>query len=282
MNQFLIDLQQNMEVSMHAISKESEHDLELANRNKDCLNKTMELLNDFVRKYEFQSIEDEIRFFKEQRPLFYAEYIFWNEVFFLESNFPVGKKWQIRFLKKELKRINNFFERHKELYKYYKQQLKLHDGQLFVRYPDEKLLSVEENPELDSKISTAYSSLFAKFIAFEKLAAKIQNSIVNLKNGEGEKRGQEQTHRLRWTGTKAQLIELVYALASSGVINHGKIHVKQLFLILSEFLHTEVTHYYPYFQRMRIKKKDRAQFMSYLSECLLRRMDESDENPRFS
>ncbi len=281
MNQFLIELQKNMEESMHVISTESEHDLELANRSKDCLNKTMELLNDFVRQYEFRTTEDEIRFFKEQRPSFYAEFIFWNEVLFLESNLPVGTKWQIDFLKKAIQRINDYFERYKELYKYYKQQLTLHDQQLFVRYPEEKLINIEENPELDSRISTAYSSLFGKFMAFDRLAGKIQNTIANLKSPK-YKSNPEHSERLKWTGSKAQLIELIYALASSGVINNGKPNVKQLFLIISEFFHIEITHYYPYFQRMRIKKKDRAQFMTYLTDCLIKRMDESDEFPRFS
>ena len=118
-------------------------------------------------------------------------------------------------------------------------------------------------------------------MAFDRLAGKIQNTIANLKSPK-YKSNPEHSERLKWTGSKAQLIELIYALASSGVINNGKPNVKQLFLIISEFFHIEITHYYPYFQRMRIKKKDRAQFMTYLTDCLIKRMDESDEFPRFS
>lgn len=281
MNQFLIDLQNNMEVAMHAIAAESENELEMAKRNRECLNGIMKILNDFVRDYEFESEQEEIRFFKEQRPLFYSEFIYWNELVFFESNFQVGRKWQIGFLKKGLKRINDYLERNKDLHKYYKQQETINDALLFVRYPDKVLMSTEENPELDSRVSTAYSSVFSKFAAFERLAIKIQAKISSLKH-KSRRQDAESGQRLRWTGTKAQLIELIYALASSGVINNGKMNVKQLFQTLTDFLDTEVTHYYPYFQRMRIKKKDRAQFMTYLTECLIRRMDESDEFPRFS
>ncbi|WP_142685753.1 RteC domain-containing protein [Chitinophaga polysaccharea] len=281
MNQFLIDLQNNMEVAMQAIAAESEHDLDMAKRNRAYLNSTMKMLNDFVRDYEFETEQDEIRFFKEQRPLFYSEFIYWNELVFFESNLQVGKKWHIDFLKKNLKRLNDYIDRNKDLHKYYKQQQTIHDQLLFVRYPDQLLLTTEENPELDSRVSTAYSSVFSKFIAFERLASKIQMSITKLKANDGiadKNPGQ----RLQWTGTKAQLIELIYALASSGMINNGKITVKQLFQMLTDFFGIEITHFYPYFQRMRIKKKDRAQFLSYLMECLIRRMDESDEFPRFS
>ena len=281
MNQFLIDLQNNMEVAMHAIAAESEHDLEMAIRNRECLNYTIETLNNFVRDYEFESQQDEIRFFKEQRPLFFSEFIYWNELAFFEANIPVGKKWQIEFLKKGLLRINDYIERNRELYKYYKQQETILDAMLFVRYPDKKLVGIEENPELDSKVSTAYSSVFSKFMAYERLAVKVQHLIARLKS-KGAEIIAHPGQRLQWTGTKAQLIELVYALSSCGVINNGKKTLKELFQHFSEFFGIEVTHYYPYMQRIQIRKKDRTQFLNLMSSSLIRRMDENDEFPRFS
>jgi RteC protein. len=44
----------------------------------------------------------------------------------------------------------------------------------------------------------------------------------------------------------------------------------------------KVANYYGYFQGMRIRKKDRTPFLNGLIEHTIRRMDESDEFPRFS
>lgn len=91
-----------------------------------------------------------------------------------------------------------------------------------------------------------------------------------------------QTAGLKWTDASAALIELAYALQSSGSINHGNVDVKTIITILEELFQTDTGNYYSvYNQNIRIRKKNRTIYLNKIRVALENRMNESDENPRF-
>ena len=83
------------------------------------------------------------------------------------------------------------------------------------------------------------------------------------------------------TGSKVALIELLYALQRIGSCNYGKLDLKQLANHFENTFNVELGNSCRVFQEMRIRKTNRTTFLDQLKDRLIRRMDESEENPKF-
>jgi len=79
------------------------------------------------------------------------------------------------------------------------------------------------------------------------------------------------------TDTKSGLIELLYALYATGVINHGKATVKDIAILLEQALNVNLSNYYRAIQNMRIRKINRTKFLDLLKSNLEKYMDGVDE-----
>lgn len=90
----------------------------------------------------------------------------------------------------------------------------------------------------------------------------------------------DRTHKLHWTGSKASLIELVYALQCGGVFNNGNADLKQIATYFEQAFDVELGNYYRVFQDFRIRKNSRTQFIDELKKVLEKRMDDTDEHPK--
>ena len=78
---------------------------------------------------------------------------------------------------------------------------------------------------------------------------------------------------IRFTGKKNALIELGYALVSSGDINHGNIEIKEFMEYLSSIFNIDLGGYYDAYIAMK-ERKDQTAYLKKLEECLAKRMDE--------
>lgn len=74
---------------------------------------------------------------------------------------------------------------------------------------------------------------------------------------------------------KNTLIELGYALVSSGDINHGNIEIKEFMEYLSFVFNIDLGDYYDAYIAMK-ERKNRTSYLSKLIENLTKRMNEDD------
>jgi hypothetical protein len=91
---------------------------------------------------------------------------------------------------------------------------------------------------------------------------------------------EEKKQPLKWTGSIAEWVELIYALYLVKRINNGKISLKNLFRQMGEIFDFEVKESASYF--MNIKKRTdekRTKFTDLMCDALLERMTESDRKP---
>jgi hypothetical protein len=137
--------------------------------------------------------------------------------------------------------------------------------------------------ETDLDFTTFYDHKISKIIAFDFLSEFIKESINKLEQkNELRKINIRDKGDLIWTGSKVSLVELLYALQSTGSFNNGSIGIKDLANELQSLFNVEIGNYYRAFQEIRIRKSSRTSFMDQLKDRLIKRMDESDENPKFS
>ena len=203
----------------------------------------------------------------------------------MEVRRPIGeKKLQSRFFKKELKRINRFFEKNREFYMYYKSGAVHLDKTYFLRNSEDSYFLgdcflLNRDPQFSSSQDFKLATVLANESLRIFLTLAMKEGRPKLGRGV-EGGGGRVVPELNWSDSKTDLIELIYALQSRGSINHAVIEVKQLAEKFENIFNIDLGNYYKTFQEIRIRKKGRTIFLDQLKEKLIQRMDESDENGR--
>lgn len=194
----------------------------------------IEELNDWLKQYDFESENEEIEFFKEIKPCIFSRLIFQKEILRLATNIPSEKKLSLRFYEDELKRLAKNLNIDPKFYNYFRSDSNENDHLYFTRKTKKSILETENaHIGFDTKISTCYDNKIATILAHDLLILYIENRIrkikskIKLKNKASHKAIKAQSN-LQWTGTKTELIELIYALYFAKVLNHGNISIKEI------------------------------------------------------
>ena len=95
------------------------------------------VLNDLrikVQTYVFPNKEDEILFFKTQKPEILARLLFFYKIYRIETQCPNGSNEVIRnYINRELDNLTYFFNRNLDFYQYYRSRSTMYDEYYFVR-----------------------------------------------------------------------------------------------------------------------------------------------------
>ena len=241
------------------------------------------VLNDLKAKlqtYSFPAKEDEITFFKTQKPEILGRLLFFYKIYRIETQCPNGSNDVIRnYISKELDNLTYFFNRNLDFYQYYRSHSTLYDEYYFVRgKSDLRLCTDSAQFDKDPNFSTGYDYKVAKIIANEMLRIYLNKRLVKLEtNTQVEDNLQKcLKYPFRFTGKKVFLIELGYSLVSSGDINNGNVEIKEMMNFLGTVFQVELGDYYAAYIAMKERKKDRTAYLSRLQESLVKRMDEDD------
>ena len=241
------------------------------------------VLNDLKAKlqtYSFPAKEDEITFFKTQKPEILGRLLFFYKIYRIETQCPNGSNDVIRnYISKELDNLTYFFNRNLDFYQYYRSHSTLYDEYYFVRgKSDLRLFTDSAQFDKDPNFSTGYDYKVAKIIANEMLRIYLNKRLVKLEtNTQVEDNLQKcLKYPFRFTGKKVFLIELGYSLVSSGDINNGNVEIKEMMNFLGTVFQVELGNYYAAYIAMKERKKDRTAYLSRLQDSLVKRMDEDD------
>ena len=88
---FVDDLYDKMTESVNQELVEQENVLQQAEHACHVVGEYMLELKQLILAHVFQDNDEEIYFFKEEKPRFLNEFIYYSELFYIESNMPVGK-----------------------------------------------------------------------------------------------------------------------------------------------------------------------------------------------
>ena len=238
-------------------------------------------LDNFIENYSFEDREEEIKFFKHIKPNLLKEQIYYSELYFMESLKPNKDKKSIeQYFNDHLKYNNQYFERNRNLYNYQRTGQTSKDHLLFVEKKEPDLLTTGGTIEKDIYIAQGHSSILARLQALELLNTYIQNEIHKLKHNVPVS---NTAGALAWTAPKVALIELLYALVAIGAFNNGNADLKTIVNVFQDTFAINLGNYYSVIQQnIRIRKKNRTVFLDNLKDQAEKRMDDTDENPRFS
>lgn len=279
MTNFVFLLKQEVALQLQALDKE-ENLLCKAQQAILLLEGSFDRLKEFIISYAFKDDAEEIYFFKEVKPKFFCDLIYYQKVYNLEMNRPKGgENEQSKYLNDQLLYIKEFFDKNKEFYRYYRAEDSYMDKYFFLRGKPEVLLNQDSFYfERDPTFSTGYDFKVAKILAIDKLETLIIKEVNSLgKDNNNYEMPIKSPSRLIWTGSKIDLIELIYGQYCSKSINYGNISLKQLvsqheIIFNIELMTTFSRAYY----NMRIRQ-NQTSFIDRMRDSLRRRMDDDKE-----
>ena len=240
------------------------------------------VLNDLrtkIQSYVFSTKEDEILFFKTQKPEILGRLLFFYKIYRIETQCPNGSNDVIRsYINRELDNLTYFFNRNLDFYQYYRSHSTIYDEYYFIRgKADLRFCTDSAQFDKDPNFSTGYDYKVAKIISNEMLRIYLNKRIVKLETDNQIEDNLQKClkYPFRFTGKKVFLIELGYSLASSGDFNNGNVEIKEMMNFLSTVCQIDLGDYYAAYIAMK-ERKNRTAYLHHLIDCLTKRMGEDD------
>lgn len=248
--------------------------LELSNLSILSCKNVLNIMSKYISNTCFIDVQDEIYFFKyiKVEPMCYLIYNI--EVRSSELRLPkIGKEEQLKFLNFQIKKVNTFFDRHTEFQLYMEQGYTHFDEHYFTRKHLGKTHTVKSYPYYkDPLFNTSHDEIWARIKGLEHYVNYLKKKRGQLEKGGNNKKNSE----LKWTGTYAAFVEMIYGCQAMGYFNDGNIDIKKVIGALGDFLNVNRGNSSRTYYEIKARKGSRTKFFDETGQKLLRKMDDED------
>lgn len=277
-----------MEASYTSLFTEFEKECDIINKTTTdslvlCIKMVREIekklkeIHKWLKKHQFENAQEEIYFFKELKPKLVSKLIYFKTLYKLETSLPPAKRDKRKHYERELRKIKQFAANNKEFYEYFRSRSFHKDEDYFVRRSYKDIIRDDcWLINYNSKLCTSHDYMVATLIANDQLTNFLEIKLEELKsksvliNNTG-------TSNLNWTASKVDLIELIYALHSSGVINAGTCEVREIAAQFGKMFNIDIEeNIYRAFVDIKSRKTVQTKFLNTISENLIRKMKEDE------
>lgn len=271
------DLQLFLEEQLRDIRNEEPQFLPYAKRAMAICQQSVIRLQETVARQPFRTSAEEVIYYKQVKPFFVGRVVFYSTAFDIELARPSGgKKETKRYLRSRLKQVRKIFSQNWFIYQYLRSGETYLDDRLFVP------------PGGDSPV-TVYSldipSEFAFPLGFDRVVSRIRAAELLETHLEAQIEellrpglaGTQSAPHVTWTDSKTGLIELAYALQSAGVLNNGKIDLKEIIDFLSAAFNIQLGNYPRTFQEILARKTGYTTLIDKLRDKLLLRIQRIED-----
>lgn len=275
MNQFFLPFFSELEFEYQLLNTKPIPLIQKSIEVETFLKNKYKILEKWIEKKEFEDINDEIHFFKDLKPSLVSKIIFHKTIVSIEANLPPARKDKKVFLDKELNKTFKLSKKYHLFYQYYKSNATYNDFDYFVRSQEE--LYIQDDSILlnfNRKTATSYDYIFAAFIANDLIANYIEKKIEELENNSSVINQQIKVP-IYWTGSKIEIIELIYALHHAKMINSGNIEIKDLVLFFNQTFNMNLDDsIYRTYHDIKNRKIDKTKFLNKLTKNLIKFLEE--------
>ena len=252
---------ENMFLAFHkrlnAIRLEEENILKREKRSIQLCIVTLTELKAKTLKAGFACKEDEIEFFKNIKPRFESQLKYHAALFEIEKSRPPGSvQVQRAYIEEKLKELHDCVQSDIEFYTYYKTGSTEFDEAYFMRSSCSLQLQCAVF-DIDLNFRTSHDHKVAQILAYDELTAYLNEELEKLEgNIPARAPGKPAAgSQLKWTDSKVALIELIYALHSSGSLNKGVLDLKELTIALSGMLNIDLGDVYRTWAEIKLRKE---------------------------
>ncbi|WP_445713975.1 RteC domain-containing protein [Flavobacterium sp.] len=264
-NNSLLDFEHELCLILNTYSDE----VEKAKKIIIFIEDTLKQLTNWLKNHVFETIQEEIKFFKEIKPNIVAKLIFYKEIISLVATLPLDKNKRLKHYEKKIDVINQFHRKNREFIKYIKSH-STHFDELYFSRKQYKDLFLNDCMVInqDAKLCTSHDYLMAEVIAYELLALHIENRIDTLNQSCAITTNQISSN-LHWTAKKIDLIELIYALHEAKVFDNGQADIKEITHVFEKAFQIDLgDNITRSFIDIKNRKTDQTRFLNQLQATL--------------
>ena len=270
-------LYQKLLADLEELDKKYQPDPFQADRRVARIQSLLEVFKTEIPQYRFADAEDEIYFFKRQLPAVLSLYIYYREKYALEISELIGtRKSKEQYRDRLLRKMDEFAMENSAFYDYCVSQKTNLDAGYFLRsspLSGEGVVLYEEL--LDPKFCLPCSLKLALMSAYWKLddalcseaAGKIPAVPAPANNGVP----------MKWTGSIAALVELIFGLWKGDYFNNGQIGLKAVVQCFEQMFSVDLGNYNRTYQQFFYRKKGEVFFLHKLAADTQKRIDEEEE-----
>ena len=218
-----------------------------------------------------------IKLNKEIEPPVYAEHFYYTYLHNMELNKPIGSELK-PYLEKHQLFIENYFASHHDFMRYYRSGKTELDQAYFGPDPVENILFLDEALPVEKEVQiNGWSLLVARAIAFERMLCFIMDTL-NMIDGKHfiEK---DSLPGMEWTGSKTDLVELIYAFYAAGVLDNGKPTISEHIRYIEKLFGINLGNTSMTFQEI-LRRKQSTVFLDKLKSKLEMHMTRIEEKSR--
>lgn len=231
-------------------------------------------MHEMVRDYDFVSLQEEIFFFKQVKPVLVKQYLLADWFRDIHEEHTVYAFQKERFVRKRIAKVERFFLRNKCFYAYLQRGDSHLDGRYFTRLKKGKA-GKSGLFNYDPRTTCSHGLLLAKMGAYEQIRCLCLQYLSNGMRLQQEGHVDKSSGILKWTGTRTDAAELLYALYFSGAVNYGDATVQKLAAVFDSVFQTQLsTNIYRDFIDIKNRKKETAKFLNKLAVRLNEQIDE--------
>ena len=274
------DILKKLDSELNVLEIEEEDILVRAEKGIKLAKQTLKKVRSIIVDYEFKTKSEEIHFFKCTKPKIYSKLIYYVKLFNIEGKRPRGSnKSQVKYLNNYIEKLQTYFNDNLDFYHYYRREATVFDEQYFLRgKADIRLFPDSFHFFVDEQFATSHDSTVATILAYDLLIVHLKREIDKLENNGNyaNLRMIQRKPKITWTAHKIYLIELIYALHSTDVINNGTVDIKDIAYFVEKTFKVDLGDYYRAFLEIRMRKNGRTKFLDILKKQLTKRMDDTD------
>lgn len=239
--------------------------------------KALRILRSFIIRYTFNTVQEEIKFFKSIKTLFFSLHIFHVYRYTIETGTPANQDELLRdYYINELNFLQKFFDQHTYEHQYYLLQATELDEHYFTRQKSSTILPADEQVP-DPLFSTSHDYLFSRIRAFKLLQDHLCYAISKLDRKPKSLADQipDQKTMLRWTGDKVNLVEVIYGLFYTGQLNDGNAGIADIIRWMESNLNIDLGKAYRKFVDIRRRKTlSHTRFLDQMRDSIDKRIEE--------
>lgn len=268
---------EELEKELHSIANKNNDIFEVSELSIKAIINSLELVRERVKNESFKTEEEEIYFFKKIKPKFISKLIYHSSVFNIERYKPFrGIEAKKDYYEDELEKLEAYVDKNRNFFQYMRANSDFLDNRYFLRGKFDIHLKLESYYfEADPAFSTSHDFKAARFISTGLLRNYIEDQLNKL--DEEKMLSTTEEPKLKWSDSKASMVELIYALHAKGVFNDGNASLKEVAEYFQQSFDIDLGNYHRSYLEIRQRKIERTKFLDSLILSLNNRMDESDE-----
>lgn len=219
----------------------------------------------------FHKEEDEIHFFKYVKPRVNSYLILFSILDEIETERIIINESEISDVIDKKQRMFRYIMReNREFVSYYRAGSTYLDRIYFLRGGNPLSMARHSTKQLDDpEFNTSHDSIAANILAFDLFQKHLFPKSKLTPNA-------PPAPKLKWTGTKLDLVELIYALQASGALSYGEADLKDICSSFEQIFQIKVGDLYRCFHDISNRKKQQVKFVNRFEELIKKKIEELD------